>query len=219
MQGQPSMGSYGGGMSLGRSPTDSSVPFDASNFPVLQGGGSTGGPAGGGRNWYGGQVPPLPGQLGGGLGREEEFTIHKEDFPALPGSQLKGLGGTAIGRDTANQSSSSGNMIHMSTREGGGGGQNQQTSVRCATTDRSPTLTSSDSNVAQKPPGTLTMGVGFGSGVMSHAPPSPATQPVPTPSSGGEETAPVSQEARYGLLGLLDVVKMINRVSGKSGTF
>jgi hypothetical protein len=220
MHGQQQMGGYGGaGVSHGRTISDSNLPYDASNFPVLQGAG--GGPGGNPKNWYPGGMgvgqSPSPGS--GMHGREEEFTIQNEDFPALPGSQPRMGTGTAIGRE----SGSSGGQSQSAQGESEVGGQQQphhaQSPMRNGQGQGgkpSPQMgphnpPSSPGPSSQQQAGTMSMGIGFGGGMMGgHAPPSPGMQPMPAPSAG---SAPISMEAKYGLMGLLDVVKMTDRVS------
>lgn len=214
MHGQPQMGGYGGGgISHGRTISDTNLPYDASNFPVLQGSGGQGGNS---KHWYPSNLPP--GQspsLGNGMhGREEEFTIQNEDFPALPGSQPRMGTGTAIGRESG--SSSVGGQAPHSESDGNRSqpAHHAQSPLRPGQSGGKPSPQLGPQNppsspsLSSQPAGTMSMGIGFGGGMMgNHAPPSPGLQPIPAPS-----TAPVSVEAKYGLMGLLDVVKMTDRV-------
>ena len=166
------------------------------------------------------------GHISSASAREEEFTIQNEDFPALPGAtQPKPVGGNVIRRDTttpnttSTTSSSTGTSQTLSsTAPGEGDGSRQAADAAMggitskSTLGPSPPSPSITTQTPPPAPGSLSMGIGFGSGVMGHAPPSPSVHPT-APPSGGEEAVPVSQEARYGLLGLLDVVKMTDRVS------
>lgn len=195
VHGQQIGSGYGGSPSMsphhhpGRAVSETSLPYDASNFPALQSSA---------KGWNPGGMS----QAGGMSVREEEFTIQNEDFPALPGSATKMGANAAVGSSgRPQQSESSGSQSQSGV---------MQSPARSG--KPSPVLGGQNppSSPSQRPSaGSMSMGIGFGGGMIGQTPPSPGMQPQPTPSSGS--VPPVSMETKYGLMGLLDVVKMTDR--------
>lgn len=182
------------------------IQFDAASFPVLS--------AVGGSNRSG----PYSSTAGSGSNQQQsDFSIQKEDFPALSGpnalvainskvdssNMIQGssssgftsyvgggnLGGSAINRDLTNQNQDPvGSNNHQSSNGlGVPGGMNRTGSIQ-----------------NQQPSQGLSMAANAGLDIpVSGMGGSPSTKPT--------ESSNISKESKYGLAGLLDVIRMTDR--------
>lgn len=227
----------GGGLQMGmgygqqRTMPDSSMQYDNTNFSMLHG------------QPQQLRIPssvnsqiPGPHLSQGGLPpqREEEFTIHSEEFPALPSSQGKSRTESTSSTNEEVQQHSEHPVVSQQT-QGQQHQQGQHNLPRQA--GSSPSFPRQASPLIQpqsikSPPlqpsaGLGEVGTGFGS-VVGNMPLSssanvpgnsrsnsgnPPSRPPSVPASPrlmGSESGP-SGELKYGLMGLLDVINMTNK--------
>lgn len=233
----PHASQMGMGYGQQRAISEPSMSYDTNNFPALHGQPQQlRFPGGGGGSHSAHNVPPSQ--------REEEFTIHNEEFPALPSTQGKGRNDGSSGQEEQQQNT----QLHAQQSDNQAGsqhgqqqGQSQYGTPRLA--GASPPLPPQASPLQQpqpmkspqlqaSPAGGGGVGIGFGN-AMGHVPSSPGLYPagntrssapggapgnpssrppsVPvSPRLTGTDSGP-SGDAKYGLMGLLDVIKMTDR--------
>lgn len=189
---------FPGGRGLGSSGT----PFDSSNFPML--GGGSGAPSLGRNTSYGASTY---GAGGGQIRNDEDFTIEKEDFPALPGSHSSHksdasavVGSNSMGRDLG--------LVGGGSALAQAQAQQQQPASQPAAAEYSGAFGSTpgfDRNSGLNIGGLIGAQGAAGSVLSSIHGTASATS-----GAGG---ANVSAEVRFGLSGLLDIIRMTEKVT------
>lgn len=197
-------------MSLGYGmprPPDGSggIQYDSTNFPVL-----TGQPQQLRYPTASGPSPTLPQHSGNINLQHEEFTLHNdEDFPALPGSQKSNGFGF---RDSNDDGLGQDQFYGQGSGVGVGGGRPQPNSQYPPVGGGSQQHHSHPSSPGLYPSSNPPQFGPSPNGTPSRsAPPFVKVSSPKLPSSNASEGIPNRPETKYGLLGLLDVIRLTDR--------